>query len=72
MKVIVNGRAISRAERVLLIEEAIKKAEEGEIVVLADDDDAKEDISYAARNKGWILKRIESQGKSYQITIAKH
>jgi tRNA 2-thiouridine synthesizing protein A len=71
MKVIVDARRLSRAERVLLIESAIKKAEEGEIVVLADDDNEKEDISHAARNHGWILKGIESRGERYRITISK-
>jgi TusA-related sulfurtransferase len=71
MKVIVDARGISRAERVLLIERAIQKAEE-EIVVLADDDNEKEDISHAARNHGWMLKGVESHGESYRITISKH
>jgi len=71
MKVIVDARGISRAERVSLIERAIQKAEEGEIVVLADDENEKEDISQAVRNHGWIFKGIESHGESYRITISK-
>ncbi len=71
MQVIVEARGLSRAERLLLIERAISKAEEGDIVVLADDDNEKVEIAYAARNKGWLLKRIECQGKSYRITISK-
>ncbi len=72
MKVIVDARGISRAERVLLIERAIPKAEEGEIVVLVDDDHEKEGISHAARNHGWMLKGIESHRESYRVTISKH
>ena len=71
MKVIVEARGISKAERVLLIESAIKKAENRDIVVLADDDNEKEDISHAARNHGWILREIESHGESCRITISK-
>ncbi len=71
MKVI-DARGLSRAERVLLTGYAIKKAGSGEIVVLADDDNAKEDISHAARNHGWILKGIESQGDSCRVTISRH
>jgi TusA-related sulfurtransferase len=69
MKVIVEARRLSREARDLLIGNAIKKAVNGEIVVLTDDDNAREDISYAARNHGWMLKGIESQGDSYRITI---
>jgi len=71
MKVIVEARRLSREQRVLLIGNAVKKAGNGEIVVLADDDNAKEDISLAARNHGWMLKEIELQGDSYRITISK-
>ncbi len=72
MKMIVDARGLSRAERVLLIEGVIKKAKEGEIVVLADDNNEKEDISHAARNQGWRLIGIESHGESYQITMSRH
>ena len=72
MKVIVDVRRLSRAEQDLLIERAIKKAEESEIVVLADNDDKEEVISRAARNHGWILKGIERQGENYRITLSKH
>ncbi len=71
MKMIVDVRRVSVAEQVRLIERAIGKAEEGEVVVLADDDNEKENISHAARNNGWVLKRIECQGESYRITISK-
>ncbi len=71
MKVIIDARGIPKEKRLLLIERAIEKAEEGEIVVLAEDDNEKVDIAYAARDNGWVLKRIECQGKSYRITISK-
>ena len=69
MKMIVEARRLSREQRILLIGNAVKKAGNGEIVVLADDDNAKEDISCAARNHGWMVNRIESEGDSYRITI---
>ena len=52
------------------IEYTIKKAGNQEIAVLADGGKPKEDISHAARNEGWMLKEIESEGDSYRITIA--
>ena len=69
MKVIVDARRLSREERVLLTGHAIRKAGIGEIVVLADNDNAREEISLAARNHGWMLKGIESRGDSYRVTI---
>ncbi len=71
MKVIIDARGIPREEQFLLIGRAFKKAEAGEIVVLADDDNEKVDISHAARNHGWVLKGIESHGGNYRITISK-
>ncbi len=72
MKVIIDARGLSSAERVLFIEGVIKKAKAEEIVVLADDNNEKEDVSHAARNQGWRLIGIESHGESYQITMSKH
>ena len=69
MKVIVDARRLAKKQRLLLIGNAIKKVGNGEIVVLADDDNAREDISQAAEHHGWMLKGIESQGDIYRITI---
>ena len=52
MKVIIETRRLSKAERVVLIGNAIKKVDNGEIVVVVDDDNAEEDISHAEKNKG--------------------
>ncbi len=69
MKVVVDARRLSREERVLLTGYAIKRVGIGEIVALADDDDASEEISRAARNHGWMLKGVEPRGDSYRVTI---
>jgi hypothetical protein len=71
MKVIVDARRLSRDDRGLLVEHAIKKVGNGEIVALADDDNTREEISRTARNHGWMLKGIESRGDSYRIIISK-
>ncbi|RPJ01782.1 MAG: hypothetical protein EHM36_13100 [Deltaproteobacteria bacterium] len=68
-KVIVDARRLSREKRVLLTGYAIKKVGNGEIVTLADDDNAREDISLVARNHGWMLKGTEPRGDSYRVTI---
>ncbi len=72
MKAIVDARGLSRSEQALLIERGIETAEEGEIMVLADDDNEKGEIIQAAINHGWMLRGIESHGEGYWITISKH
>ncbi len=71
MQGIVDARGLSSAEQSLLIERAIDKAEEGEIVVLADDHNGKGDIYHAPKNHEWMLKGIEFNGGKYRITISK-
>jgi TusA-related sulfurtransferase len=70
--VTIDARGLSRAERILLTGYAINKVGSGEIVVLADDDHAGEDISHTAVNHRWMLRGIESQGDCCRITISKH
>jgi TusA-related sulfurtransferase len=70
MTAIVEARGISYQEAALLAVHAIKKANEGEIVVLVDTGIAKEGISRAVTNQRWRVKRIESVGRSYSITIS--
>jgi hypothetical protein len=69
VKVIIDARRLSREERFLLIGTAIKKVGTGEIVALADDENSREDISYAAEKHGWMLNGVEVRGDSYRITI---
>ena len=70
MNVIVDARGVSKEERDLLIGTAIRKADTGEIVVLADDEAASEDISEAAGKHGWVLKGQECKGDRYRVTLS--
>jgi len=69
MKVIVDARRVSREQQLLLVENAIHKTSDGEIVVVTDDDSASEDISLAAGNHGWVLKGIEFREDCCRIII---
>lgn len=69
MEVVIDARAISRTERILLVKNAIEKTFDGRIVVLTDDQNAREDISCAAQKHGWVMKGIETLGDSYKITL---
>jgi hypothetical protein len=70
-KVILEARNLSSEARLLLIAYAIPRVDKGEIVALADDEDAIKDISHAARNHGWMAKTSEVEGQTYKITIAR-
>lgn len=71
MKVTIDARRLSKAERTLLTGYAVKKVGRGEIVMLADNVHVGKDISQAAENDGWSVRGIESQGDSCRITISR-
>ncbi|NLA95450.1 MAG: preprotein translocase subunit TatB [Clostridiaceae bacterium] len=49
----------------------IKEAKEGEIVVLVDTETARENVSRAARSKGWTVAEIQSEEEGYRLTLKK-
>lgn len=69
-RVVVDARNLSKGDRGLLIEMALKKTGRGEIITLADND-ASEDISQTAKKEGWSLNGIDSRGDGCRITISK-
>jgi len=71
MSKIVDARGLSCPQPVLLALNEIKKMNKGEIVVLVDTDTSKENVSRAATSQGWNLKRVESEGTGYRISISK-
>jgi TusA-related sulfurtransferase len=71
MSKIVDARGLSCPQPVLLTLNEIKKINKGEIVVLVDTDTSKENVSRAATTQGWQVKRVESEGIGYRITISK-
>jgi tRNA 2-thiouridine synthesizing protein A len=71
MSKIVDARGLSCPQPVLLTLNEIKKINKGEIVVLVDTDTSKENVSRAATTQGWQVKRVESEGIGYRITVSK-
>jgi TusA-related sulfurtransferase len=49
----------------------IKKANQGEILILVDTDTSKENVSRAATSQGWQVKEFLEEGGGYRITISK-
>jgi TusA-related sulfurtransferase len=71
MSKIVDARGLSCPQPVLLTLGEIKKINKGEITVLVDTDTSKENVSRAVTAQGWQVKRVESEGAGYRITVSK-
>ncbi len=71
MDTTVDARGFSCPQPVLMTLEEIKKVHKGEIVVLVDTDTSKENVTRAAKSKGWGVKQVQEEGEGYRIFIAK-
>lgn len=72
MSITVDARGLSCPQPVLLTLDEINKRDSGEIVVLVDNDTAKENVTRAALSQGWSVKDIqEGKEASYRITFTK-
>jgi len=71
MSTTVDARGLSCPQPVLMTMDEIKKAKQGEIVVLVDTDTSKENVSRAASSKGWQVKNVQGKDEGYKITISK-
>jgi TusA-related sulfurtransferase len=67
----VDARGLSCPQPVLLVMDKLKKTDKGDILVLADAEAAKENVSRAAESKGWKVKDIQEDGLEYRITLTK-
>ncbi|NLP30032.1 MAG: preprotein translocase subunit TatB [Clostridiales bacterium] len=71
MSKLVDARGLSCPQPVIKTLNAIKTADESEIVVLVDTDTAKENVARAAKSKGWNEIDIKEEQDGYRITISK-
>jgi tRNA 2-thiouridine synthesizing protein A len=67
----VDARGFSCPQPVLMILEEIKKVDKGEIVILVDTDTSRENVSRAAKSKGWEVREVQEEGEGYRIIIGK-
>lgn len=67
----VDARGLSCPQPVILTMNKIKELGSGEIEVLVDTDTSKENVSRAAKSKGWTVKDIKPDGTGYKIIIVK-
>jgi tRNA 2-thiouridine synthesizing protein A len=71
MSTIVDARGFSCPQPVLMTLDEIKKADQGEILILVDTDTSKENVSRAATSQGWHMKEALEEGGGYRIIISK-
>jgi len=71
MTTTVDARGFSCPQPVLMTLDEIKKVDKGEIVILADTDTSKENVSRAATSQGWQIKDVQEEGGGHRITISK-
>jgi tRNA 2-thiouridine synthesizing protein A len=71
MTTTVDARGFSCPQPVLMTLDEIKKANQGEILILVDTDTSKENVSRAATSQGWQVKEVLEEGGGYRITISK-
>jgi tRNA 2-thiouridine synthesizing protein A len=70
MTTTVDARGFSCPQPVLMTLDEIKKADQGEILILVDTDTSKENVSRAATSQGWQMKEVLEEGGGYRITIS--
>jgi tRNA 2-thiouridine synthesizing protein A len=71
MTTTVDARGFSCPQPVLMTLDEIKKADQGEILILVDTDTSKENVRRAATSQGWQVKEILEEAGGYRITISK-
>ena len=68
---VVDARGLSCPQPVILTVNEIKKAGQGEITILVDNDTAKENVSRATSAQGWLVLEVEPDEDGYKIKIGK-
>ena len=71
MSTTIDTRGLSCPQPVLMFMDAAKSKNANEIIVLADNNTSKENVSRAAENKKYTVKDIEQQGDEYKIFLVK-
>ncbi|MFA5585254.1 MAG: sulfurtransferase TusA family protein [Saccharofermentanales bacterium] len=67
----VDARGLSCPQPVILTLNKIKEVQEGEILVLVDTETARENVSRAAKSKGWTVADIQPADEHTRITLKK-
>ncbi len=68
----IDARGLSCPQPVLMLINALKKIDKGEIQILVDTEASKENVSRAAESKGWKVKDIQNENLEYRIILTKN
>ena len=71
MSEVVDARGLSCPQPVLMTMDKIKQLGKGELLVLVDTQASRENVSRAAKAKGWEIKEIQEKGDDFHIHIAR-
>ena len=71
MPATVDARGLSCPQPVLMTMDEMKKAGRGEITIMVDTETSKENVSRAARSRGWRVKEVQEEGGGFRLTIEK-
>ena len=72
MSTTIDARGLSCPQPVILAMNQMKSQSTGEFCVLVDTDTSKENVSRAAKSKGWEVSSIEPEGDAYRLILKKN
>ena len=67
----IDARGFSCPQPVLMTMDGISATDNEEIVVLVDNEAARENVIRAAESRGWLMTDVQSKDDEYIITISK-
>lgn len=67
----IDARGYSCPQPVMMTLNAINRVKKGALVIMVDTDTAKENVSRAAKARGWEVAGIQAEGNGYKIIIRK-
>jgi len=71
MSEIVDARGLSCPQPVLLVMSKIQQKASGEIEVIVDNEVSRENVSRAARAKGWEVREERREGEDRHLILAR-
>ncbi|NLV82817.1 MAG: preprotein translocase subunit TatB [Synergistaceae bacterium] len=67
----VDARGLSCPQPVILTLNAIKKMNDGEIIILVDTETSQENVCRAGKSQGWETAEVQPEGDAYRIILRK-
>lgn len=71
MSSVIDARGLSCPQPVILTMGKIREMGRGRIEILVDTDTSRENVTRAARSKGWEIRDVQPEGTGYKIAIEK-